>query len=109
LYSVRIWTGTLAILRLFIVFFSSSGKIPKSYINYYYLIQLQFGGSGTTIGHNTQILIPYKITHTLKQNTAHKATKTIKDTLYTINIINKKSEAILVTGLGKDDPTLSRQ
>jgi hypothetical protein len=38
------------------------------------------GGSDTTIRHNTQI------THiTLKQNTAHKTTQAIRDTLYKIN------------------------
>jgi hypothetical protein len=39
-------------------------------------------GTGTTTGHNTQI------THTtLKQNTAHKTTQTIKDPLHTMNRI----------------------
>jgi hypothetical protein len=41
-------------------------------------------GSGTTIRHNTQIHIPYKITH------HPKATQTIKATLHTMNTMQKK-------------------
>jgi hypothetical protein len=55
------------------------------------------GGSGTTIGHNTQHYTKYH--STLKQNTAHKATQTIQDTLHTMNTTGK-NKAILATGRG---------
>jgi hypothetical protein len=34
-------------------------------------------GSGTTIRHNIQMHIPYKIIHHAQRNTAHRATQTI--------------------------------
>jgi hypothetical protein len=36
----------------------------------------------------------------LRQNTAHKATQTIKSTLHTMNKMQQNSKVILVTGRG---------
>jgi hypothetical protein len=47
-------------------------------------------GSATTVTYNTQIHISHKITHHFKQNTAHKAIQTIKDTLHTMNAIREE-------------------
>jgi hypothetical protein len=47
------------------------------------------GDSSTTRRHNTRKYTSHKITHQLKQNTAHKATQTIKDTLHTTNTTQK--------------------
>jgi hypothetical protein len=49
------------------------------------------GGSGTTRRHNTQKCTYHTKYHTtLKPNTAHKATQTMKDTLRTMNTTQKK-------------------
>jgi hypothetical protein len=57
---------------------------------YYYLFILNAnwflpGGSGTTIRQHTNNTNHTKQHTTLKQNTAHKTTQTIKDTLHTMN------------------------
>jgi hypothetical protein len=57
-------------------------------------------GNGTTLRYNTQKYTCHTKYHaTLKQKTAHKATRTIKDTLHTMNI-TQKAKAIPVTGRG---------
>jgi hypothetical protein len=49
------------------------------------------GGSGTAIRHNTQKYTYHTKYHSmLKQNIAHKATQTLKDTLHTMNTMQKK-------------------
>jgi hypothetical protein len=49
------------------------------------------GGTGTTISHNTQKYTYHTKQHTtLKQNTAHKATQTLKDTLQTMDTTEDK-------------------
>jgi hypothetical protein len=54
-----------------------------------------------TIRHYTRKYTHHTKYHTkLKQNTAHKATQTIKDTLHTLNKTKKKGKAIPVTGRG---------
>jgi hypothetical protein len=58
---------------------------------YYYLFILTAngfspGGSGTTIRHNTQITHITQNNTTIKRNTAHKTTHTIKDTLHRMKI-----------------------
>jgi hypothetical protein len=54
--------------------------IPE-YLNYYYLIELQMGFT---------LWQWYYSKTTLKQNTAHNATQTMKDTLHTMNTTHKK-------------------
>jgi hypothetical protein len=46
------------------------------------------GGSGNTIRHNKQITHSTQNNTTIKRNTAHKTTDTIKDTLHPMNKIN---------------------
>jgi hypothetical protein len=51
------------------------------------------GDIGATIRHNTQKYTYHTKYHTtLKQNTAHKATQTIKDTLHTMNTTQRNNE-----------------
>jgi hypothetical protein len=42
--------------------------------------------------------IPHKIAYHDKNNTAHKATQIIKDTLHAMNKMQRENKAILVTG-----------
>jgi hypothetical protein len=48
------------------------------------------GGSGTAIRHNTQDTKHTKYHTALKEDRAHKATQTIKNTLHTIHEYNTK-------------------
>jgi hypothetical protein len=52
------------------------------------------GGSGNTIRHNTKITHITQNNTTIKRNTAHKTTHTIKDTLHTMNKNNHNHNCI---------------
>jgi hypothetical protein len=74
----RLSTFVMAVsqLKLLLFVLTSTGFLP--------------GGSGTTVRHNTKIHISHKCSTTLKQNAAHKATPTIKDTLHTMSTTRRK-------------------
>jgi hypothetical protein len=61
----------------------------KDYYYYYYFNWkwVLSGGSVATIRHNTQITYITQNNTTIKRNTAHKPTHTIKDTLHRMNTI----------------------
>jgi hypothetical protein len=68
----RINNSPREILLLLLFILTANGILP--------------GGSGTTIRHSTQIIhIAQNNTPHRKQNTAHKTTQTIKDTLHIMN------------------------
>jgi hypothetical protein len=48
------------------------------------------GGSGYTIRHNKQIIQITQNNTTIKRNTAHKTTHTIKDTLHRMHTVEKR-------------------
>jgi hypothetical protein len=78
-------------------------RFPYVPCSYYYLIELQMGVYPVAVvlqEDSTQKYIYHTNYHTtLKQNTAHKATQTIKDKLRTMNT-TQKSNYILTTGCG---------
>jgi hypothetical protein len=59
------------ITAVFIYYLIANGVLP--------------GGSDTTMRHNTQVTHTTQKTHHIQQNTAHKTTQAIKDTLHKMN------------------------